>query len=169
MFLNQEKKMLKPNSNILCAKDLIKQEFIQVTTPGLVKDKLDHYFSGDKNLLGIREKFEWINEILFSDQAEDDFTIHSVQTLLDNQETYISFINDIRGKTVKPGEQVFFCYGNRANRYLMNNYGFCYKDNECDMFEFNVRTDVDQKNPPSSVEQMIAPLTQESNINVVRL
>ena len=118
--------MLKPTSSVLCAKDTIAQEFIQITTPGPVKDRQDKCLAQNKNLLDQREKFEWINEILFSDQAEDDFTLHSVQTLLDNSETYISFINDIRGKTVKPGEQVFFCYGNRTNRYLMNNYGFCY-------------------------------------------
>ena len=44
---------------------------------------------------------------------------------------------------MKKGEQVFYCYGDRSNRFLMQNYGFCYPNNNYDSLSVLVRYDVD--------------------------
>ena len=43
---------------------------------------------------------------------------------------------------MKKGEQAWNCYGNRTNRYLLVNYGFCYEDNLHESFHFDVRIDL---------------------------
>ena len=39
---------------------------------------------------------------------------------------------------------MFYCYGNRTNKFLLLNYGFCFPGNKYDSFEFPLRTDVSQ-------------------------
>lgn len=41
-------------------------------------------------------------------------------------------------RTLQKGEQAFYCYGHRSNKYLLVNYGFCFQDNGYDSFEFNL-------------------------------
>lgn len=46
-----------------------------------------------------------------------------------------------------PGEQAFYCYGNRSNRYLLINYGFCFLGNRYDSFETRLKLDIDLRAP----------------------
>lgn len=55
--------------------------------------------------------------------------------------TYFNLVNKNR-KDFMPGDQVFYCYGNRSNRFLLMNYGFCFPDNNYDSFEFPLRLDI---------------------------
>ena len=52
--------------------------------------------------------------------------------------TYFNFVNKNR-KTIEAGEQVFYCYGNRTNKFLLVNYGFCFPGNKYDSYEFPLR------------------------------
>ena len=45
-------------------------------------------------------------------------------------------------KTIEVGDQIFYCYGNRTNKFLLLNYGFCFPDNKYDSYEFPMRLDV---------------------------
>lgn len=44
---------------------------------------------------------------------------------------------------MKTGEQAWNCYGNRSNKFLLVNYGFCFADNRYDSFSFKLKMDVD--------------------------
>jgi len=46
-----------------------------------------------------------------------------------------------------PEEQAFYCYGNRSNRYLLINYGFCFAGNKYDSLELRLKLDIDLKAP----------------------
>ena len=66
-------------------------------------------------------------------------------------ESYVAYVN-IERKPIEPGQQVYYCYGRRTNRYLLLNYGFCYADNVYDSFSVFLRADL--KDRPT-VEQML--------------
>ena len=57
------------------------------------------------------------------------------------ENTYFNFVNKNR-KTIEAGEQVFYCYGNRTNKFLLVNYGFCFPGNKYDSYEFPLRMDM---------------------------
>jgi hypothetical protein len=46
-------------------------------------------------------------------------------------------------KPICKGQQAFNSYGNRNNRFLLVNYGFCFADNRYDSFSFRMKLDVD--------------------------
>lgn len=71
------------------------------------------------------------NESSESEDEDLDWYDHSDQM---QQETYFSLTNMCR-RTLKKGEQAFNCYGNRTNRYLMIDYGFCFQNNKYDSVE----------------------------------
>ena len=56
-------------------------------------------------------------------------------------DTYFCYVNKNR-ETIEAGDQVFYCYGNRTNKFLLLNYGFCFPGNRYDSFEFPLRLDV---------------------------
>ena len=56
--------------------------------------------------------------------------------------SYFVLVNNSR-KTIEKGSQVFFCYGQRSNRQLMKNYGFCFANNKYNSYEFGLRFDWD--------------------------
>ena len=85
--------------------------------PFLEEDKEQYEEAEDSE-----EDFEW-----FEDKDDD---------------CYFVMVNKDR-RTVKKGEQVFYCYGDRNNRFLMQNYGFCYPNNNFDSLSVLVRYDVD--------------------------
>lgn len=68
-------------------------------------------------------------------------------------DTYFTFVNKNR-ETIEAGDQVFYCYGNRTNKFLLLNYGFCFPGNRYDSFEFPLRLDVptDEIFPPDFVD-----------------
>ena len=39
-------------------------------------------------------------------------------------------------------EQVFYCYGNRTNKFLLLNYGFVFPNNHYDSYEIPIRLDI---------------------------
>ena len=73
-----------------------------------------------------------------SDESEEDFDWFEH----DDKDCYFVLVNKDR-RTIKAGEQVFYCYGDRSNRFLLQNYGFCYPNNKCDSLSVLVRYDVD--------------------------
>jgi hypothetical protein len=77
---------------------------------------------GDKNLLEMENQhnvFKWLNK-----KSESD--------------THFVLVNQDR-RTIQAGEQVFYCYGCRSNRYLMLNYGFCFQNNRYDSYQIFVK------------------------------
>ena len=90
-----------------------------------------------------REK-GWIEGRVDTDgeTSDEDFSwMDDVDPKLLESETYFTFINESRF-VMKKGEQAWNCYGNRTNRYLLVNYGFCYEDNLHESFHFDVRIDL---------------------------
>ena len=59
-----------------------------------------------------------------------------------NDECYFVFVNKNR-KTIQPGKEIYNCYGNRTNKFLLLNYGFCYPDNSYDSYSVNMRCDIE--------------------------
>ena len=43
---------------------------------------------------------------------------------------------------MKLNEQTWFTYGNRSNKFLLENYGFSYADNIYDSYQFFVKMDM---------------------------
>ena len=84
---------------------------------------------------------------LNSDETDEEFEWFDAVELTDD--TYFTFVNKNR-LTINPGDQVFYCYGNRTNKFLLLNYGFCFPGNRYDSFEFPLRLDV-------GVEDLFAP------------
>ena len=41
-----------------------------------------------------------------------------------------------------PGDQAFYCYGDRSKKFLLLNYGFCFADNRYDSYHFWVKIDI---------------------------
>lgn len=50
------------------------------------------------------------------------------------KDTYFTYVNKDR-RAFEQGDQVFYCYGNRSNKFLLVNYGFCFSDNKYDSYE----------------------------------
>lgn len=60
--------------------------------------------------------------VKITDHEEENYDWYTPE--LDG-ETYFCYTNTNR-RILKPGEQVFNCYGNYTNRSLMKSYGFCF-------------------------------------------
>ena len=63
----------------------------------------------------------------------------------EGEQTYFNLINNSR-RTIETGEQIYYCYGNRTNKFLLLNYGFCFPNNRYDSFEFPLRLDISMSN-----------------------
>ena len=44
-----------------------------------------------------------------------------------------------------PGEQAFYCYGNRSNKFLLLNYGFCFLGNRYDSYSVHLKMSLNMK------------------------
>ena len=73
-----------------------------------------------------------------SEETDDEFEWYEEK---DIDDTYFTYVNKTR-RTLEPGEQVYYCYGNRNNRFLLINYGFCFPDNKYDSYELPMRVDL---------------------------
>ena len=62
----------------------------------------------------------------------------------DLKSTYFVIVNNSR-KTIKPGEQIFFCYGNETNDHFMLRYGFCFENNKYDSYQVKLSADLFEK------------------------
>ena len=67
----------------------------------------------------------------------DSFTWYSREV---DHETYFCMVNTAR-RTFKKGEQQWYHYGRRSNKYFLIHYGFCFENNKYDSFEFEVSLD----------------------------
>ena len=76
--------------------------------------------------------------VVDSEETEEEFDWFDPVEHTDD--TYFVFVNKNR-KTITAGEQVFYCYGNRTNKFLLLNYGFCFPGNNYDSYEVPLRLD----------------------------
>ena len=67
-----------------------------------------------------------------SEETDEDFDWFEID--VHTEDTYFNLVNKDR-RTVEAGEQIFYCYGNRTNKFLLLNYGFCFPGNKYDSFE----------------------------------
>lgn len=77
--------------------------------------------------------------IQLHEDSEEEFTWFQADEHTNT--TYFNMVNKTR-RTVEAGDQLFYCYGNRSNKFLLINYGFCFPNNLYDSFEFHLRLDV---------------------------
>ena len=70
--------------------------------------------------------------VKITDHEEENYEWYTPE--LDG-ETYFCYTNTNR-RILKPGEQVFNCYGNYTNRSLMKSYGFCFQGNHFESVTF---------------------------------
>lgn len=82
---------------------------------------------------------DWKTDRLNSEETDEEFDWFD--PVEHTQDTYFNFVNKNR-KTIMPGEQVYYCYGNRTNKFLLVNYGFCFPNNTYDSYEIPLRLDV---------------------------
>ena len=78
-----------------------------------------------------------------SEESDEDFAWYDQK--LDKSTNFV-LVNNNRA-TFEKGDQVYYCYGNRSNRYLLVNYGFCFQDNRYESYEVNLKLDVDTSDP----------------------
>lgn len=79
-----------------------------------------------------------------SDESDEEFDWYKSE--LHDDEMYIVFCN-LQRRTLVPGEQAYYCYGNRSNKFLLMHYGFCFIGNRYDSFAIKMRMDIDLKDP----------------------
>ena len=94
-----------------------------------------------------------------SEDTDEEFDWFNPREHTDD--TYFTFINKNR-ETIEPGDQVFYCYGNRTNKFLLLNYGFCFPGNKYDSYEFPMRLD---KPINEGFQPQIIDLGWQSNSN----
>ena len=82
---------------------------------------------------------------LNSEETDEEFDWYEPEAHQDD--TYFTFVNKDR-KTFEKGDQVFYCYGNRTNKFLLLNYGFCFPGNKYDSYEFAVRVNANFNGDP---------------------
>jgi hypothetical protein len=121
-FIIEEKKRLKPSRKAgIPELYLIRNEY-----------------AGKKQM----KPFNGTNQGDISSETDEDFEWYKKDPELAESESYFCLINCER-RTLEAGEQAYYCYGDRTNRFLLLNYGFCYPDNKYDSYEIHMRTDVD--------------------------
>ena len=70
------------------------------------------------------DKLEYTGEDL-DDSEDEDMSWYTD----DLKSTYFVIVNNSR-KTINPGEQIYFNYGNETNDHFMLRYGFCFENNK---------------------------------------
>ena len=63
-----------------------------------------------------------------------------------DDDCHFVFVNNNR-QSFKKGDQVYYCYGNRNNTYLLLNYGFCFPNNKYEDYYLRMRLDCDMSDP----------------------
>ena len=90
-----------------------------------------------KNLIEASNQSESESSSEESDETSEDFEWYNPNAKMD-KDTYFTYVNKDR-KSFDKGDQVYYCYGNRSNKFLLINYGFCYADNKYDSYEILVK------------------------------
>lgn len=70
-------------------------------------------------------------------------------------------------RELQPGEQAYYCYGHRSNKFLLVNYGFCFADNNYESFMFNLNTKLPQIEIPFMVA--LKPQKAKEQVQEIRL
>jgi len=74
-----------------------------------------------------------------SSETEEEFSWY--KPLEHDKESYFCFVN-LQRRTLQPGEQAYYCYGNRSNKFLLLHYGFCFPGNRYDSYAIKVNLDI---------------------------
>jgi hypothetical protein len=74
-----------------------------------------------------------------SEETEEEFDWYEPDK--HEKESYFVLTN-LQRRTLQPGEQAFYCYGNRSNKFLLKNYGFCYMGNRYDSYVVKLKMNV---------------------------
>lgn len=95
-----------------------------------------------------------------SEETEEEMDWYKPQ--VHEKESYFAFVN-MRRRTLQPGEQAYYCYGNRSNKFLLLNYGFCFQDNAYDSYvvKMKMNPDLQKLFIPEMVDFKSSELTQE--------
>lgn len=101
--------------------------------------------------LNLRKLREYVPLTDESNGASSEETFSWYDRSKHEHESYFAMIN-LNRRDLMPGEQAFYCYGNRSNRFLLINYGFCFKDNRYDSFELHLKTNVSSVLVPLMVQ-----------------
>jgi hypothetical protein len=78
-----------------------------------------------------------------SEETDEEFDWYTAKM---DDETHFVLVNNNR-QDFAPGDQVYYCYGNRPNKYLLINYGFCFAGNRYESVHINLRLDCDLVDP----------------------
>ena len=84
-----------------------------------------------------------------------------------DRDSYFCFVN-LRRRQLQPGEQAFYCYGNRSNKYLLLNYGICFPGNRYDSYSVWTNLKNFDKLDPF-IPQMISYNVTDPSIQEIRL
>lgn len=71
-----------------------------------------------------------------SDDTDEEFDWYNPSKHMD--ESYFVFTN-LNRRTLQPGEQAYYCYGNRSNKFLLANYGFSFLGNRYDSYSCRMK------------------------------
>lgn len=66
------------------------------------------------------------------------------------------YVNHSR-RTLQPGEQAYYHYGNRSNKFLLLNYGFCFAENKYNSYAFKLKLDLQNKIKSINEEELLIP------------
>lgn len=80
-----------------------------------------------------------------SEEEEQSWVMHAKES-----ETYFTIINS-SGRTVQPGEQLFYRYGKKSNAGLLLNYSFAFEGNKYDFCEILLKLEPDSLKPEGLV------------------
>ena len=104
----------------------------EVELQDIDEGRLDRNEYRDKQAEPLKPKMKAKGEEASSESsADEEFDWYNSEK--HDRESYFCFVN-LRRRQLQPGEQAFYCYGNRSNKYLLLNYGFCFPGNRYDSF-----------------------------------
>ena len=91
----------------------------------------------------------------YSTTLRDCYNYRWWNTELQSQFVHFNFTK----KTLKAGEQAHYCYGNRSDDYLLEQYGFCLDDgqNPFSAWKFRVHVGVTPSGEIEDVSEFIPP------------
>lgn len=83
------------------------------------------------------------DQVSMSEETDEEFDWYNAKM---DDETHFVLVNNNRDD-FEPGDQVYYCYGNRPNKYLLINYGFCFKGNRYESVHINLKLDCELDDP----------------------
>ena len=132
-FVRQEEKWLEKMPSSLEADELVCKE--------IQESHLDRneYLSMEQSKPPFEPLSVHNTEDESSEETEEEFDWYEPDK--HEKESYFVLTN-LQRRTLQPGEQAFYCYGNRSNKFLLKNYGFCYLGNRYDSYVVKLKMNV---------------------------